>query len=107
MAKQSKKERERNRRRREKEKAVATRSAWAESIGLYGGALAGGRMGLLERPLAGPLTLGFALGAAGTAAKLLIPDVDQNVILDGATSALQGVGVADAGLMGLRMRGGS
>lgn len=106
MAKRSKKERERNRKRREKEDKLATRNEWSEAFGLYGGAFVGGRVGLLDRTLIGPLTVGILIGAAGTGAKLLF-DVDKSMIATGATSAMQGIGVADAGIQGMKMLNGA
>lgn len=102
MAKQSKKERARNRAKKEKAGKVATRRAWAESVGLYGGAFVAGRVGLLDRPLFGPVTVGIVAGAVGTGVKLLF-DTDESVIASGLTSAGQGMGVADAGIAGLKM----
>lgn len=102
MAKQTKKERERNKRRRDKDDKVARNRAWSESIGLYGGAFVAGRVGLLDRPLFGPVTVGILAGLVGTGVKLIF-ETDESIIATGVTSAAQGMGVADSGIAGLRM----
>lgn len=95
MAKMSRKERQRAAARRTRQKTIDFQTGVAETAGVAVGAYVAGRFGLTGRPLAGPLTVGGAVGLAGAAAKLMLPAADRVPLLAGATTAMVTVGATE------------
>jgi hypothetical protein len=104
MAKMTKAERSRSAARRKKQSELNFQQGIADTVGFASGAYLAGRMALTGRPLAGPLTVGAAVGLAGAAAKLLLPAVDKTPALSGLTSGMLAVGAVELSVLGAAHR---
>ena len=104
MPKASKKELARNRSRRTRQAKVDFQTGVAEAIGVAGGAYASGRFGLAGRPLAGPLTVGGAIGLGGALAQLIMPGADRVPVMAAVTSGALAIGGTELFLIGVNHR---
>ena len=105
MAKMTKAERGRATSPRNRQKRIDFQTGVADTLGVVAGSFIAGRMNLVGRPLFGPVTVATAIGVAGAAAKLMMPAVDQNALLSGATTAMVAVGGAEIFMMGANQAG--
>lgn len=76
----------------------------AEAIGVTAGSYVSGRFGLAGRPLAGPLTMGAAIGLGGAVAKLILPGADRVPLMAGVSSAAIAIGGTELFLLGANHR---